>query len=218
MSHCATHLRTANRFRPTGKCGACDACWTETITLVGDRFADSQPERNSGSGLTRRERAGGGSRYSSCCDRVGDMRYPARLAHLATRAVLASKLAPTYAMAHEVDEEEAVQRLALALRGRLFEDLLAAAWAAMTARHPRLDEAKLLEKVATTLRDRPQRPGRRAKLNPAWSAFLIWVDLEAGVASDSAGRVLETEQGRAMTASGLAQAGQHLALELTRGP
>ncbi len=146
------------------------------------------------------------------------MRYPPRLGHLATRAVLASKLAPTYAIAHDLDDEEAVQRLALALRGRLFEELLASAWEAMSARHPRLDEAKLLEKVALTLRDRPQRPGRKAKLGPPWSAFLLWVDLEAGVASDSAGRVLETEQGRKMTALGLAEAGQHLALELTRGP
>ena len=35
------------------------------------------------------------------------MRYPARLAHLATRAVVVAKLAPTFAEAHHIDHEEA---------------------------------------------------------------------------------------------------------------
>lgn len=146
------------------------------------------------------------------------MKYPPRLAHLATRAVLAAKLAPTYASAHDVDDDEAVQRLQLALRGRLFDDLLSYAWQAIGARYPRLDEGKLLDKVAATLRDRPQRPGRKAKPGPAWSAFLVLVDLEAGIAGDSARRVLETEQGRKMMELGLGDAGQHLAAELMRGP
>ena len=54
------------------------------------------------------------------------MRYPARLAHLATRAVVAAKLAPTFAEAHHIDHEEAVQRLQHRALGPLLEDLLAA--------------------------------------------------------------------------------------------
>ena len=53
------------------------------------------------------------------------MRYPPRLAHLATRAVVVAKLAPTYAAAHSIDDEEARVRLEASLSGSLLEDLLA---------------------------------------------------------------------------------------------
>src|SRR5712692_620854 len=107
------------------------------------------------------------------------MRYPPRLAHLATQKVVIAKLTPTYASAHDVDDEEAAQRLGSAFKGQLLDELLASAWEAIKSRHPRLSEQELLNKVAATLRDRPQRPGRLAKLGPAWSAFLVLLDLEA---------------------------------------
>jgi hypothetical protein len=145
------------------------------------------------------------------------VRYPPRLAHLATRAVVVAKLWPTFAAAHNLDEEEAEARLTTALQGQLLDELLAHAWEAMRQKAPRADESALLEKVAQTLADRPRRPGRTAKLSSAWSAFLLLADLQAGTASEAARRALETEQGRKTALEGLAEAGRHLAAELTRG-
>jgi hypothetical protein len=143
--------------------------------------------------------------------------YPPRLAHLATRAVVVAKLMPTYAQAHNIDEEEASQRLSSALAGRMLPSLLDAAWSAIRGKAKRLTDDGLLEKVATTLSDRPLRPGRVAQLNPAWSAFLILVDLEVGTAGDAARRVMETDEGRRRGEEGLMEAGRFLAAELTRG-
>jgi hypothetical protein len=145
------------------------------------------------------------------------MSHPARFAHLATRAVVVAKLMPTYALAHEIDEEEAAQRLDAALAGALLPSLLSSAWSSIKGSTKRLDEAGLLEKVAGTLRDRPLRPGRTATLNPAWSAFLVLADLHAGTASDAARKVLETEQGQKLVDAGLAEVGRYLGAELTRG-
>ncbi|MFL5344399.1 MAG: hypothetical protein ACJ8AT_06385 [Hyalangium sp.] len=145
------------------------------------------------------------------------MRYPPRLGHLATRPVVVNRLVPTYAKAHNIDEEEASQRLSRALAGQLWEDLLAATWEAMKGRVKRLDEERLLEKVFNTLEDRPLRYGRAVETNPAWSAFMMMLDLEIGTAGEAARRVMESEQGRKMIAAGLAEAGMFLATELTKG-
>ncbi len=131
--------------------------------------------------------------------------------------MLVNRLVPTYAQAHQIDEQEAGLRLTRALAGRIWEDLLAATWEAMKGRVKRLDEEKLLEKVATTLQERPLRYGKAVETNPAWSAFMMLLDLEIGTAGDAARRVMETEQGRKMMAAGLAEAGSFLATELTRG-
>lgn len=145
------------------------------------------------------------------------MSYPPRLSHLATRAVVVAKLVPTYAQAHSIDEEEAAQRLSAALAGRMLPELLEATWTAMRGTAKRLTDDGLLEKVATTLGERPLRPGRVAPVSPAWSAFLVLTDLAAGTASDAARRVMESDEGRRRGAEGLAEAGRFLAAELTRG-
>lgn len=148
------------------------------------------------------------------------MNYPPRLAHLATRAVVVAKLLPTYAAAHglDPDDDEARLRLERALAGQLWSDLLSAAWASMQAGVKRLSDEGLLEKVAATLSDRPLRRGRAVtEPGPAWSAFMMLIDLEAGTAGDAARRVMEAEQGRKMAAAGLAEAGAFLGKELTRG-
>jgi hypothetical protein len=145
------------------------------------------------------------------------MAYPPRLAHLATRPVVVAKLVPTYSRAHHLDEEEAAQRLSQALSGRLLSSLLEEAWVAMRGKSKRLDDEGLLEKVATTLRDRPQRPGRVVEVTSAWSAFLVLADLEAGTASEAARRVMESPEGRQRAQEGLVEVGRFLAAELTRG-
>jgi hypothetical protein len=144
------------------------------------------------------------------------VRYPPRLGHLATKSVLIAKLAPTFAEAHTIDDEEARQRLQAALNQRFIEDILASIWTALIGKTKRLDEAGLLEKVAKSLKDRPERPGRVATVNPAWSAFLVVADVHAGTASDAARKVIEQEANRPMVEKGLAEAGQFLAAELTR--
>ncbi|RKH00147.1 hypothetical protein D7V97_30695 [Corallococcus sp. CA053C] len=145
------------------------------------------------------------------------MSFPPRLAHLATRAVVVAKLGPTYAAAHSLDSEESAQRLSTALSGRLLTSLLDATWAQMLGATKRLTEDGLLEKVAATLGDRPQRPGKVATTTPGWSAFLVLVDLEAGTASDAARRVMESDEGRKRGAAGLQEVAAFLAAELTRG-
>jgi hypothetical protein len=131
--------------------------------------------------------------------------------------VVVAKLMPTYAQAHNIDEEEASQRLSTALAGRMLPTLLDAAWDAIRGKAKRLTDDGLLEKVAATLGDRPLRPGKVATLNPAWSAFLVLADLEVGTAGDAARRVMETEEGRRRGAEGVAEVGRFLAAELTRG-
>ena len=144
------------------------------------------------------------------------MRFPPRLGHLATRKVVVAKLWPTYGEVHGIDEEEARERLERALAGRFWEELLEATWTALQGKKKRLDDAGLLEKVAKTLQERPYRPGRTIKPTPAVSAFLLLLDVEAGTASDSVRRVLETPEGKQRSADGLAEAGRFLADELTR--
>ncbi len=124
------------------------------------------------------------------------MRYPPRLAHLATRAAVVAKLWPTFAAAHEMDEEEAEARLTSALQGQLLDELLAHAWEAMRQSAPRADESALLEKVAQTLSDRPRRAGRTAKLNSAWSAFLLLADLQAGGSPSAGNRARQENRSR----------------------
>ena len=145
------------------------------------------------------------------------MAFPPRLAHLATRAVVVARLTPTYAQAHRLDEAEAAQRLTQALRGGLLTSLLEETWSALCGSTKRLKEEGLLEKIATTLKDRPLRPGRVAESSPAWSAFLVLADLEAGLASDAARRVLESAEGQLRSRQGVAEVGRFLAAELTRG-
>ncbi|TSC25059.1 hypothetical protein [Corallococcus sp. Z5C101001] len=145
------------------------------------------------------------------------MPFPPRLAHLATKAVVVAKLGPTYAEAHRLDAEESAQRLSSALAGPLLTSLLEATWTQMLGSTKRLKEEGLLEKVAATLSDRPQRPGKVASLTPGWSAFLVLVDLEVGTASDAARRVMESDEGRKRAAAGLTEVAGFLAHELTRG-
>jgi hypothetical protein len=144
------------------------------------------------------------------------MRFPPRLAHLATRSVVVSRLAPTYAEAHRIDDEEAAARLSRALQGPLLDDLLAACWEKLLGETKRLDEAGLLEKIARSLKDRPTRPGKVVPVTAPLSAFFVTADVAAGTASDAVRHVLETDAGRAKVAEGLAEAGALMARELTR--
>lgn len=150
------------------------------------------------------------------------MAYPPRLSHLVTRPILVARLSPTYAAAHQIDDDEADTRLDAALSaggsaaGSLRDRLLDATWSALLGTTKRLDDAGLLEKVAKALQDRPFRRGRPAQVDAGWSAFLILVDLEVGTAGDAARRVMESEEGLRRAQAGLRTVGEFLAKELTR--
>ena len=144
------------------------------------------------------------------------MAYPARLGHLARRDVVALKLVRLFADVHHIDETEALERLGRGLRGSLWEALLSATWQSLRAGSTRLSDEELVEKVAKSLRERPERAGRSTQVTPALSALLLWIDLEAGTATDSARRVLESDHGKRMVDEGLREAGALLAKELTR--
>lgn len=143
--------------------------------------------------------------------------YPPRFAHLATRAVVTRKLAPTYAKAHAIDEEEAEIRLSRALGSPLLAELLEAAWRAVRASSTRLSDDELVEKVAASVKSRGLRPGKPVEAaSGPWSAFLVLADIEADVASEMARRVFGTEEGRKKADEGVAAAGALLAGELLR--
>jgi len=143
------------------------------------------------------------------------MRHPPRFAHLCTVRVVAGRLRPVYAATHDVDDQEAQERLERALSGALRDRLLDAGWAALRARS-RGPDGELLDKVAEALARRPLRPGRMPEVNPPWGAFLLLVDLEAGTAGPAARRAFESPHGMRMAEQGIEEAGRFLAAELAR--
>lgn len=144
--------------------------------------------------------------------------FSRRLPHVVTRANLVTMLAPTYAAARGVDEEEAAERLAqaLAVRGVL-DDLLSALSAGLRdAKGPRTDEDALLDRLSAGVQARRGRV-RAAPDSPGLSAVLVRLDLEIGVAPETMRATLATPRGGAMLQEGLAALGRHLVKELLKG-
>jgi hypothetical protein len=144
--------------------------------------------------------------------------FSRRLPHVVTRADLVTILAPTYAAARGVDEEEAADRLgqALAVRGVL-DDLYAALSAALRdAKGPRTDEDALLDRLSAGVQNRRGRV-RAASDSPALAAVLVRLDLEIGIAPEPMRATLASPRGRAMLDDGLAELGRHLVKELLKG-
>jgi len=143
---------------------------------------------------------------------------PRRLPHVVTRADLRALLAPSYAAALDVDEEEAEERLARALeRPGVADDLYRALAAGLEeARGPRTAEDALLDRVSAGISRRRAR-ARAAAATPALSAVFERLNLEIGLAPEPMRATLATERGRALLEEGLAGLGRHLAKELLRG-
>ena len=144
------------------------------------------------------------------------MRYPARLAHLATRAIVVAKLAPTFADAHQLDHDEAAYRLGAALSGPLLDDLLAATGRRSSGARRSWTRRVCWRRSPGACGTGPSARAAPHRSTPDLSAFLLLADLAAGTASDAAGRVMETDAGKARARAGLAAVGQLLAHELTR--
>jgi hypothetical protein len=146
------------------------------------------------------------------------MRYPPRFSHLVTRSVVVAKLTPMCAKANGVDDEVAEEKLQIALKGALHEEVLGATWRELTspADHP-ADDA-LLETIAGVLKKRGEKPGAVTKVTPAWNAFMVLVDVRAGTSTGAAQKLLDSDQGKQLVASGLVEVGRLLANELTTLP
>jgi len=143
--------------------------------------------------------------------------FSRRLPHVLTRADLALLVAPTYAEALSVDEEEAQERVARALaRPEVVDDLYRGISAALEeARGPRMTEDAVMDKLSKGVQARRSR-AKPAPESPAISAVLVRLNLEIGLAPEQMRATLASEKGRAMLEEGLRALGAHLVKDLLR--
>lgn len=143
--------------------------------------------------------------------------FSKRLPHVVTRADLAWLLAPSYAGALAVDEEEAHERLTRALaQPALAEELYRGLSLGLAAAQgPRATEDAVMDKVSARVQRRRSR-ARAAPATAALSAVMVRINLEIGLAPESMRDTLASEKGRAMLDAGLRELGAHLAKELLR--
>jgi hypothetical protein len=144
--------------------------------------------------------------------------FSRRLPGILTKADLVLLLAPTYAKARDVDEEEAADRLsrALAVPSALDDVYRGISAGLAEAKGPRTTEDALMDRISAAV------PARRARAKPApetpgLSAVLVRLDLEIGLAAEAMRAMLETPKGRALLEDGLRAIGAHVVKELLRG-
>jgi hypothetical protein len=143
--------------------------------------------------------------------------FSPRVPHLFPKKALARLVAPTYAAGMGVDEEEAHERLLLAVEApALVDDLLRAISAALSEKHgPRTPPDKLLDKVSAGIAKRGGNV-RPAPATPGIAAVLVRVNLEIGLAPEPMRATLASPRGAAALEEGLAALGAHIVKELTR--
>lgn len=148
------------------------------------------------------------------------MPFSHRLAHVVTRSDLVALLAPTYAKARAVDEEEAAERLGRAVASpRVLEELHAALGGALAdAKGPRTAEDAIVDRISANVAARRGR-AKPAGDSPGIAAVLVRLDLEIGIAPESMRDTLASPPGRRLLETGYHELGAHLARELLRkGP
>jgi hypothetical protein len=140
-----------------------------------------------------------------------------RLPHVITRADLALALAPTYAGAHSVEEDEAQERLEQALQSpQLLQELHAALGAAILAhKGARTTDDALVDKLSAGVQARRARV-KPAPEDPAISAVMVRINLEIGLAPEAMRATLAGERGKAILDAGFRKLAAHLAKELFR--
>jgi hypothetical protein len=143
--------------------------------------------------------------------------FSRRLPHVLTRADLARVVAPTYAAALNVDEDEAHERVSRAVdRPGVADDLYRGISEALArSRGPRTTEDAQLDKLSAGVVARRARV-KPAPASPAISAVLVRMNLELGLAPEGMRATLATDRGRAMLDEGLRALGAHLAKELMK--
>ncbi len=140
-----------------------------------------------------------------------------RLSHIFTVRALARMLAPTYAAAGRVDEEEAHERLLSALGSREVLEGLLAGLAEATSRKvgPRSPADRVVDRLSAGVASRGGRV-RAAETTPGVSAVLVRLDLELGLAGEPMRATLATPRGAAALRAGLGELGAFLVAELLR--
>ena len=143
--------------------------------------------------------------------------FSPRLAHVVTRGDLVALLAPTYARARAVDEEEARERLtrALAVPAALDDLYRGLSEALAETKGPRTQVDAVVDRMSANIASRRAR-ARAAEGTPAVSAVLVRLDLEIGLAPESMRATLASPRGSALLEAGLREVGGHLAKELLR--
>ena len=143
--------------------------------------------------------------------------FSPRLAHVVTRGDLVALLAPTYARARAVDEEEARERLtrALAVPAALDDLYRGLSEALAETKGPRTQVDAVVDRISANIASRRAR-ARAAEATPAVSAVLVRLDLEIGLAPESMRATLASPRGSALLEAGLREEGAHLARELLR--
>jgi hypothetical protein len=144
--------------------------------------------------------------------------FSRRLPHVLTRADLARVVAPTYAEALSVEEDEAHERVARALeQPGVADDLYRGISDALaSSKGPRTTEDAQLDKLSAAVVARRARV-KAAPSSPAISAVLVRMNLELGLAPPGMRGTLASDKGRAMLDEGLRALGAHLVKELMKG-
>ena len=144
--------------------------------------------------------------------------FSRRLPHVLTRVDLVRILAPTYAKARAVDEEEASERLsrALAVPAALDDVYRGVSDALRAAQGPRTSDDALVDKLSAGVVARRAR-AKPAEATAAISAALVRLDLEIGLAPDAMRAMLATPRGSALLEEGLRALGAHLLKDLLKG-
>ena len=135
------------------------------------------------------------------------------------RERLTEMLAPTAAKLRNLRLDDAYHRVFEALRDPGFlVELQTSIWEGLEAERPDETETARLDRVEK----RGQRPRRykaatiRSSDEGAWTAFSIWLDQSANMASGEAVDLLATDEGQRILRRGQALIGRHLARELLR--
>ena len=143
--------------------------------------------------------------------------FSRRLPHVLTRADLVTILAPTYAQARGVDEEEATDRLARALAApTALDDVYRGISGALhDVQGPRTSEDALVDRLSAGVVARRSRV-KPAEATPAISAALVRLDLEIGLAPEAMRSTLATPRGSALLEEGLRALGAHVVKDLLK--
>lgn len=144
---------------------------------------------------------------------------PRRLIALMNRPLLVEMLAPSYALARNIDVNEAAHRLDDATRQlKLMDGLQRGTWSALLAAKPDKDEEAILtaveKKRAKTKRWQPIKAKERE--DGGFAALILLIDVGAGVAAGEGWDMLESKEGARFLEKGFAKMGEHLARELLR--
>jgi hypothetical protein len=141
---------------------------------------------------------------------------PKRLPHIVTRGDWVSLLTSTYAEAQSVEDEEAMERLERALGNpALLDELYEALAGALETKYGGPPDDKSLDRLSKAIQKRRGRV-KAAAATTELSAFLVWIDLDIGIALESLRSTLTSEKGAKLLAAGRAALANHLVKELLK--